>query len=107
MVLERKSQPYPAPVVAPAKEPLPSRPEDATDLPSHVVLYNDDYHTFEDVALQLMKAIGCSAVRGYAYAFEVHTTGRAIVYRGALIRCLNVAEILREINLRVEVQAMV
>ena len=94
------------PVFVPAKEPLPARPANGTDIPSQVILFNDEVHTFEDVILQLMKAIACTAMRGYLFAYEVHNNGKANVYNGPLMSCMEVADVLREINLRVEIQPM-
>ena len=96
--------PQQKPIFIPAAEPLPARPSNGTELPSQVILYDDPVHTFEEVILQLMKAIGCTAMRGYLFAFEVHNAGKANVFNGPLIRCMQVADVLREINLKVEVQ---
>jgi ATP-dependent Clp protease adapter protein ClpS len=71
--------------------------------PARVILYNDDWHTFDDVIQQLMKAIHCSAAEGEAHAWKVHTEGRDIVFEGAREDCERVAGILREIRLQVEV----
>jgi hypothetical protein len=38
----------------------------STELPAKVILYNDDWHTFEEVIVQLMKATGCSRERAEA-----------------------------------------
>lgn len=71
--------------------------------PAWVILYNDDWHTFDDVAFQLVKAIACSLDEGYAFAEVVHTEGRARVYDGKREDCERVAGVLREIRLQVEV----
>ncbi len=47
-----------------------------TELPAKVILYNDDWHTFEEVIVQLMKATGCSRERAEALTWEVHTRGQ-------------------------------
>ncbi|MGI4790847.1 MAG: ATP-dependent Clp protease adaptor ClpS [Janthinobacterium lividum] len=67
-----------------------------------VILYNCDCHTFEQVITQLQKAIGCTEEKGEAFAMEVHTTGRSIVYSGSDTECEKVANVLREIKLQVE-----
>ncbi len=72
------------------------------DGPYVVILYNCDCHTFEDVIGQLQKAIGCTVEKGEAFAWEVHTTGRAVVYSGSDVECEKVANILRQIRLQVE-----
>lgn len=49
-----------------------------------VVVLNDDLHTFEYVILALAKVFGYSAEKGFQLASEIHTSGRAIVWTGAL-----------------------
>ena len=49
-----------------------------------VVVLNDDLHTFEYVILALAKVFGYSAEKGFQLASQVHHTGRAIVWTGAL-----------------------
>lgn len=68
-----------------------------------VILYNDDWHTFDDVIIQLQKATGCSADHAARVANEVHTRGRATAYEGEKDECQRVAGVLREIQLQVEV----
>jgi ATP-dependent Clp protease adaptor protein ClpS len=67
------------------------------------ILWNCDCHTFEQVARQLMKAIGCSYEDGMAVAWRVHNDGRAVVRAGPREECERVARILAEIGLRVTV----
>lgn len=50
--------------------------------PYHVILHNDDYHTFEFVEEVLQKAIGCNSQRAFQLTHEAHTRGRAIVWTG-------------------------
>ncbi len=71
--------------------------------PARVILYNDDWHTFDDVASQLVKAIACTYEEGEAHARVVHTQGKARVFDGPRERCERVANVLREIRLQVEV----
>ncbi|MCS7012751.1 MAG: ATP-dependent Clp protease adaptor ClpS [Chloroherpetonaceae bacterium] len=75
-----------------------------TDEPYKVVLFNDDYHTFEEVINQLMKAIRCGREKAEAYTWEVHTKGKAIVFDGGMEECLRVSAILEEIHLKTEIQ---
>jgi len=75
-----------------------------TDLPAKVILYNDDWHTFEEVIVQLMKATGCSRERAEALTWEVHTRGKAAVYEGSLAECLRVSGVLEEIALHTEIE---
>lgn len=75
-----------------------------TDEPYKVVLFNDDYHTFEEVINQIIKATGCSRAKAEACTWEVHNKGKAIVYDGEITDCLRVSAILEEIHLKTEIQ---
>lgn len=75
-----------------------------TDLPARVILFNDDWHTFEEVILQLIKATGCSRQRAEALTWEVHTRGKAAVYEGELPQCLRVSSVLEEIGLHTQIE---
>lgn len=68
-----------------------------------VILYNDDWHGEDEVALQLVKATGYDLPKCWVIMLEAHTKGRAICYRGEREDCQRVAKILREIRLQVEV----
>lgn len=68
-----------------------------------VLLYNDDWHTFDEVIAQLRKATGCSEKHASEIATEVHTRGRATAYEGEKPACKRVAAVLREIRLQVEI----
>ena len=70
--------------------------------PYVVIVYNDDWHTFEEVIRQVRKATGCSLQKAEQIADEIHHTGRAIPYAGSKEQCEEVANILREIRLQVE-----
>jgi ATP-dependent Clp protease adapter protein ClpS len=72
--------------------------------PWKVVLYNDDIHTFDEVILQLQKAIGCSVQRAEQIAFEAHTKGKAVAFSGEFNECYRVMGVLREIQLVVEIE---
>jgi ATP-dependent Clp protease adaptor protein ClpS len=75
-----------------------------SDSPWAVILFNDEQHTFDDVAFQVSKAIGCSVERGYEFANTVHTEGQATVFQGELEKCERVATVLEEIRLKVKLQ---
>jgi ATP-dependent Clp protease adaptor protein ClpS len=47
--------------------------------PYHVILLNDDDHSFEYVITMLQQLFGHPVERGYQMALEVHTKGRVIV----------------------------
>ena len=79
--------------------------ETTTDskLPFKVILYNDDWHSFDEVIVQLIKAIQCNIEQARAFAFEVHVKGLAMVYSGNLQKCLKVSSVLEEIELHTQV----
>lgn len=70
---------------------------------SRVVLYNDNWHTFDEVITQLIKAVKCTYEQARGFAFEVHVKGKAIVYSGSLKNCLKVTSILEEIALHTQI----
>ena len=72
-------------------------------LPFQVILYNDDYHTFEEVIVQLIKAIRCTFEKARDFAFEVHVKGKAAIFAGELNKCLKVSSILQEIDLHTQI----
>ena len=72
-------------------------------LPFKVVLYNDDWHTFEEVIVQLIKAVHCTFEEARSYAFEVHVKGKAIVFSGEMMKCLKITSILEQIGLHTEI----
>jgi ATP-dependent Clp protease adaptor protein ClpS len=47
--------------------------------PYHVILWNDDDHSYEYVILMLMKLFGYPPEKGFAMAKQVDTQGRVIV----------------------------
>jgi ATP-dependent Clp protease adapter protein ClpS len=69
-----------------------------------VILYNDEYHTFDEVIVQLVKAISCSADEAESIAWEVHTKGKSMVYEGEMPDCLRVSAILEEIALHTQIE---
>ena len=75
-----------------------------TDLPWHVILFNDDVHTFDEVIHQVVKATGCSRIVAERHAWRVHSTGKAVVFEDELEPCLKVLSVLREIELITEVR---
>ena len=72
-------------------------------LGTKVVLFNDNYHTFDQVVNQLMKAIGCSEETGFYHANAIHTKGQSDVFKGDIQKCLKVSSILNEINLKTQI----
>jgi len=80
--------------------------EEKTDisLGSRVILFNDDWHTFEEVIAQIIKATKCSFIEARDKTFEVHVNGKAMVYSGEMEDCLRVSGILEEILLHTQIE---
>jgi ATP-dependent Clp protease adapter protein ClpS len=68
-----------------------------------VLLFNDDWHTFEEVILQIIKATKCSFDQARSFAFEAHTNGKAVVFTGSMQDCLRVSSVLEEIALNTQI----
>ena len=51
--------------------------------PYHVILENDDHHSFEFVVEVLCKALGYTEQKAFLLTDEAHTKGRAVVWTGA------------------------
>ena len=72
-------------------------------LESKVILYNDDWHTFDEVIMQIVKAIRCSFDEASKKAFETHIKGMSVIYNGGFKDCLKVSSILEEIALHTQI----
>jgi ATP-dependent Clp protease adapter protein ClpS len=68
-----------------------------------VILYNDDWHSQDEVAVQLQKATGCDIGTAFRITLEVDANGRGVCYRGGCEACHRVTRVLREIQLQCEV----
>jgi ATP-dependent Clp protease adaptor protein ClpS len=77
--------------------------ETSIGLACKVILYNDDWHSFDEVINQLIKAINCTFDFARSLTFEVHVKGRALVFSGEMKDCLRVSSILEEIALSTEI----
>lgn len=77
---------------------------DEVKLAAKVILFNDDWHTFDEVINQIIKATGYNYEKAEAITYEVHNKGKAIVYSGELAKCIQVSSVLEEIQLRTEIQ---
>lgn len=71
--------------------------------PWRVILFNCECHSFDQVEVQLIKAIRCTLSRARAIAWEVHTKGLCVVYEGVRERAEAVADVLGSIGLLVKV----
>jgi ATP-dependent Clp protease adapter protein ClpS len=77
---------------------------DETKLSARVILFNDEWHTFDEVIDQILKAIRCSYDRAEALTWEVHSKGKACVYEGEMHECLRVSNVLEEISLHTQIE---
>lgn len=77
--------------------------ETSVGIPFKVILYNDDWHTFDEVINQIIKATNCSFDKARDLTFEVHVKGKAIVFYGPLPECLKVSSVLEEIELHTQI----
>ncbi|KAB2908632.1 MAG: ATP-dependent Clp protease adaptor ClpS [Ignavibacteriales bacterium] len=75
----------------------------STKYEARVILYNDDFHSFEEVITQLIKAINCSTQRAVYLTMKAHNEGKAEVFTGKYSKCIRVSSILEEIALRTEI----
>ena len=69
-----------------------------------LILFNDNYHNFEEVIDQVIKATGYGYDKAEKITMEVHTKGKAAVISGDLHICLKVQSVLEEINLRTTIE---
>lgn len=72
--------------------------------PARVILFNDDVHTFDEVIEQIIKATGCDYHRAEALTWQVHNNGKAVVYEGEITRCVQVSNVLEEIQLLTQIE---
>jgi ATP-dependent Clp protease adaptor protein ClpS len=72
--------------------------------PATVILFNDEIHTFDEVIEQLIKALRCDTTKAEALTWEVHNSGKAAVYKGAMGDCLKVNSVLEEIALHTQIE---
>ncbi|MEK6553101.1 MAG: ATP-dependent Clp protease adaptor ClpS [Bacteroidota bacterium] len=80
-----------------------SEDEVTVGLPYKVILFNDDWHSFDDVINQIIKAVKCSYEEARSYAFEAHVKGKSQVFNGELNECLKVSSVLEEIALHTQI----
>jgi ATP-dependent Clp protease adapter protein ClpS len=73
-------------------------------LAARVRLYNCDCHDYKEVAIQVLKATGCSARQAVWITQEAHVAGHAVAFTGAVGECERVLRVLRDIHLRAEIE---
>jgi ATP-dependent Clp protease adaptor protein ClpS len=90
---------------APAELDMPELDEEVvTKLSSRVILFNDEWHSFDEVIEQIIKATGCNYDKAEDLTWEVHNAGKAMVYEGDMGECLRVSNVLEEIMLRTQIE---
>lgn len=70
------------PTTAPLKDPLQAERTETEEQHApryHVILFDDDSHTYEYVIEMMMNLFGMSAEDGFRVAYEVDHVGQAIV----------------------------
>jgi ATP-dependent Clp protease adaptor protein ClpS len=72
--------------------------------PAKVILFNDEVHSFDEVIGQIIKATGCDNTKAEALTWEVHTSGKAMVFEGPMDNCLRVSHTLEEIALNTQIE---
>ena len=92
-------------------EPTPAygaQEDDDSDVlvqpPAKVILFNDEVHSFDEVIGQIIKATGYDLQKAEALTWEVHTTGKAMVYTGEMVKCMQVSGVLEEIELMTQIE---
>ncbi len=69
------------------EQPVPTT-EEQLEPPCHLILLDDDSHTYQYVIRMLGEIFGYSREKGYGIACMVDSEGRAIVMTGAKDECL-------------------
>jgi len=74
--------------------------------PHNVILFNDEDHSFEEVVMQVIKAVKCTPEKAYEYTTQAHKNGEAVVFSGSLERCEHVELLLSAapVNLKTDVR---
>jgi ATP-dependent Clp protease adaptor protein ClpS len=72
--------------------------------PAKVILFNDEIHTFEEVIGQLIKALKCDSTKAEQLTWEVHNTGKAMVFEGPMEECVKISGVLEEIALHTQIE---
>jgi ATP-dependent Clp protease adaptor protein ClpS len=93
-------------VVVPTQTQIRPEEDIGTGLgqPWMVILFNDDHHAFDEVIAQVQKATGCSPEEAFQITYAAHTNGQSVAYVGDKPQCQQVAKVLREIDLHVELE---
>lgn len=69
-----------------------------------VVVYNNETNTYEEVMTVLQLATMCSVEEAYIETWEIDHLGSSVVHRSEEVEANRVADIIRVIGIRVEVE---
>jgi ATP-dependent Clp protease adapter protein ClpS len=72
--------------------------------PTKVILFNDNEHTFDEVITQIIKALKCTSQHAEDLTWDVHNQGKAVVFSGELVKCMEVSSVLEEIKLMTQIE---
>ncbi len=89
------------PIYAPEKD---QDSDVLVEQPAKVILFNDEVHTFDEVIGQIIKATGYDLAKAEELTWEVHNTGKAMVYEGEMAKCMQVSGVLEEIELMTQIE---
>lgn len=51
--------------------------------PYSVIIYNDDFHTFQYVTMTIQKVFGYDLAKAFVLTADIHNKGRALVWTGS------------------------
>ena len=86
------------------KTKIKDQTRSTADIAARIVLFNDEWHTFEEVTEQIIIATGYRSAKAELLTWEVHTNGKSVIYSGDLNKCLYISSVLENISLGTEVQ---
>jgi ATP-dependent Clp protease adaptor protein ClpS len=69
-----------------------------------VIVFNNDYNTYDEVMDILMKATACTAEEAAMETWEVDHLGKSTVHHSGQDECERVASVIRTIGIKVEVR---
>src|SRR5262245_22247311 len=69
-----------------------------------VIVFNNDYNTYDQVIGILQKATGCSLEEAEMETWEIDHTGRSVVHHGDRAECERAAAIIATIEIKVAVE---
>jgi hypothetical protein len=70
-----------------------------------VTVFNNEVNTWQEVITILMVATGCSFEEAHIETWEIDQLGKSVVHHGEEGECVDVASVIAEIGIRVEVSS--